>query len=416
MSEIIDNSRMRKDALKHMILQLHEGVAPEAVKKQLSRMMGEVPYGFVVEVEQELISEGLPAEEIQKLCDIHSAALKGIIDLGESPTIPPGHPVDTFKNENRALEKEITALQAVFSELEKMADDNPAAEIADRLSERFNALADVDKHYRRKENLLFPFLEKYGITGPPTVMWGKHDEARELLKAAAEVLRESRAETAGSLKPIVSLVLEPAAAAVNEMIFKEEQILLPMCLDTLTETEWFEIYSQSREIGYCLFAPSADWEPGALDETSKAKKPDTRVQFPSGSFTLDELTATLNTLPFDLTFVDKNDEVRYFTQGEERIFDRNVAILGRKVQMCHPPSSVHIVEQIVNDFKSGKHDRAPFWINLGGKFIHIEYFAVRDDEGNYMGTLEVSQDLTNLRKLEGEQRLLSYGDDNGDGK
>ncbi len=128
------------------------------------------------------------------------------------------------------------------------------------------------------------------------------------------------------------------------------------------------------------------------------------------------MTAVLNTLPFDLTFVDKNDEVRYFTQGKERIFDRNIAILGRKVQMCHPPSSVHIIEKIIDDFKSGKHDQAPFWINLGGKFIHIEYFAVRDDEGKYMGTLEVSQDLTKLRELEGEQRLLSYGDDNGGGK
>ncbi|MCP4566705.1 MAG: DUF438 domain-containing protein [FCB group bacterium] len=411
MSEIIDNSRMRKDALKHMILQLHEGEAPEAVKKQLTRLMGQVPYGFVVEVEQELISEGLPAEEVQKLCDIHSAALKGIIDLEGQPTTPPGHPVDTFKNENRALEKEIAALHEIFPEIEKLPDSHHAAETAFRLSERFNALMEVDKHYRRKENLLFPFLEKYGITGPPTVMWGKHDETRDLLKAAIEALRECSDETAESLKPIVTLVLEPAVASVAEMIFKEEQILFPMCMDTLTETEWFDIYSQSREIGYCLFAPETDWEPGALDDAAKAKKPDTRVQFPSGSMSLDEMTAVLNTLPFDLTFVDKNDEVRYFTQGKERIFDRNVAILGRKVQMCHPPSSVHVVEKIVEDFKSGKHDQAPFWITLGGKFIHIEYFAVRDSEGEYMGTLEVSQNLTGLRKLEGEQRLLSYTDD-----
>jgi DUF438 domain-containing protein len=132
------------------------------------------------------------------------------------------------------------------------------------------------------------------------------------------------------------------------------------------------------------------------------------INMPTGNFTLQELTNVLNILPFDLTFVDKDDKVRYFSHGKKRIFDRSKAILMRDVRMCHPPHSVHIVEQIVSDFKSGKADSAPFWINLGGKFIHIEYFAVRDSEGNYMGTLEVSQDLTGLRALEGEQRLLNY--------
>jgi len=127
--------------------------------------------------------------------------------------------------------------------------------------------------------------------------------------------------------------------------------------------------------------------------------------------TPEELTAILNTIPFDLTFVDKDDTVRYFTQGRERVFDRNRAILGRKVQMCHPPGSVHIVQQILEDFKSGKESRSPFWITLKGRFIQIEYFALRSKHGDYLGTLEVSQDLTEKRALTGEQRLLSYGKD-----
>ena len=133
-----------------------------------------------------------------------------------------------------------------------------------------------------------------------------------------------------------------------------------------------------------------------------------KIQLPSGSFTVNELTAVLNNIPFDLTFVDKDDRVRFFTQGKERIFARNRAILGREVQRCHPPSSAHIVEEILDDFKSGRQDSAAFWLNMGEKFIHIEYFAMRDKNNNYLGTLEVSQNLTEKRKLTGEQRLLDY--------
>lgn len=133
------------------------------------------------------------------------------------------------------------------------------------------------------------------------------------------------------------------------------------------------------------------------------------IKLPSGSFTVEELTVLLNTLPVDITFVDRNDKVRYFTQGSHRIFDRNRAILGRDVRMCHPPQSVHVVDKILADFKSGKESSAPFWIQMGGKFIYINYFPLHDKEGNYLGTIEFSQDIAPLRALEGEQRLLSYG-------
>jgi DUF438 domain-containing protein len=149
-------------------------------------------------------------------------------------------------------------------------------------------------------------------------------------------------------------------------------------------------------------------EGGLHKEIKKATAAGGRVQMPTGSFTLEELIATFSTLPFDMTFVDKDDTVRYFTPGRERIFDRSRAILGRKVQYCHPPKSVHIVNQIVRDFKAGKEDRARFWINMRGRMIYICYYAMRDADGSYLGTLEVTQDLTEARALEGEQRLLAY--------
>jgi DUF438 domain-containing protein len=411
MSELIENTRKKKDLLKHMIHQLHDGQAPDAVRTRLARLMGEVPYRLVVEVEQELMSEGLPMEGVLDLCDIHTAALRGQISHEGAKTAPPGHPIHTLKEENRALKWELDSLDKLFDAVAQLGDEDDAGELMSQVQVRFNALADVEKHYLRKENLLFPHLEKHGITGPSTVMWGKHDETRELLKAGLEALGETLKSRGSEARSVVELVLKPVKTSIEEMILKEEEILFPMSLDKLSESEWYSIDQQSPEIGFCLYDPTEAWRPQTLTEEPEAAQGEGRIRLPSGSFTSAELNLILNSIPFDLTFVDKDDRVRYFTQGRERIFSRSRAILGRKVQMCHPPSSVHIVEQILDDFHAGRESRAPFWINLKGRFIHIEYFALRDENGNYLGTLEVSQDLTEKRALEGDQRLLSYAKD-----
>ncbi len=410
MSELINNARQKKDLLKHMILQLHEGVAPQEVKVQLARLMGRVPYNDVVEVEQELISEGLPQEEVLRLCDIHTLALKGQIEPEQPADVPPGHPVHTFREENKALERVIAQLENSYNDAASLAENAPGEERIGQMRFHFASLCDVEKHYKRKENLLFPYLEKHGITGPPTVMWGKHDETREFLKGAIEALEGAKGISAGELDALIKIIFRPASEAVKEMIYKEENILLPMCLDKLTEEEWYHIYRQSLEIGFCLYDPTMPWHPAKIDIKAEEVSATGRIQLPSGSFTIAELTQLLNTIPFDLTFVDKDDTVRFFTQGQERIFARNRAILGRQVQLCHPPSSVHIVQKIIDDFRTGKQNRAAFWINMHGKFISIEYFALRDEAGEYLGVLEVSQDLTAKRALQGEQRLLNHGE------
>ncbi|HPS62912.1 MAG TPA: DUF438 domain-containing protein [Bacteroidales bacterium] len=408
MSELINNSQGRKELLKHMILQLHEGVAPEAVRARMIDLMSRIPYGEVVEVEQELISEGLPESEVLRLCDIHSQALEGHIDLSGMKIVAPGHPVDTFRRENRELEKVVARLTELFAGLETIVAADGGETWLNQVKSLFNSLMDVDKHYRRKENLLFPFLEKYGITGPPKVMWGKHDEIRDQLKNAIQALNMPGSLTAEALQIKAELSLIPAAKAITDMIMKEEEILFPMTLDKLNETDWYDIYRQTNEIGYCLYDPDVTWKPQGVTLAEETSAEEGTINLPSGKFTAEELMAIFNTLPVDITFVDRNDKVKYFSQGKERIFDRNRAILGRDVRMCHPPSSVHIVDQIVGDFRSGKADSAPFWIQMGGKFIHIEYFALRNEKGEYLGTLEMSQDLTEKRKLSGDQRLLSY--------
>lgn len=408
MSELINNSNHRKEMLKHLILQLHSGEAPEVIKNRLIELLRSIPYDEVVQVEQELISEGLPEEEILKFCDIHTAVLDDSIDTSNQKIAPSGHPVDTYKKENKELQKAIAQIREMYSHLANISA-NDKRQYLIGLKSLLNQVSDVDKHYRRKEYLLFPFLEKHGITGPPKVMWGKHDEVRELLKATHEIINVNNEIEISELQSAIVYVIEPALSAVEGMILKEEEILLPMAMDTLSEAEWYEAYQQSPEIGFCIYDPQDDWKPEIESISDIEYSSDKgRIILPTGSFDIAELTTLFNYLPMDITYVDKDDKVRFFSLGEHRIFDRNRAIIGRDVQLCHPPGSVHIVEQILSDFKSGKESKAAFWINFKGMFVYIEYIALRDKDNNYLGVIECTQDLTKYRKLEGEQRLLSY--------
>lgn len=408
MSELINNSRSRKEKLKEILLQIHHGGSTEAVQNELLLSLSQIPYGEVVEVEQELIAEGLPESEIMDLCDSHSAVLEGRVDLSALKPVAEGHPVDVFRKENEEIRNLTKSILALISQIRR----EPSESITDKLIKLrglFNTLYDVDKHYQRKEYLLFPYLEKKGITGPPKVMWGKHDEIRELIKGSIEVLQTTEM-TKEEFRAVAELVLELAAEGAKEMITKEEEILFPMSLDELTEADWYEISKQSLEIGFCLYDPLVTWKPEWAEEQSinESQKSGSHIQLPSGSFSAEEIMTILNTLPVDITFVDKDDKVKYFSQSAERIFQRNRAILNRDVRHCHPPASAHIVDKIIDDFKSGRQNSAPFWINMGGKMIHIEYFALRNDKGEYLGTLEVSHNITPYRELEGEQRILSY--------
>jgi hypothetical protein len=410
-SELIDGGGLApKDLLKHLILELHVGAAPAQVQRQLVRMLGRVPYGLVVEVEQELIEDGLPPEEVTRLCHLHGAALEGAIDLSDAREAPPGHPVHTFRRENAALRAEIDALAAAAARLDALPGEAPAREALLDVRARANALADVEKHYLRKEHLLFPYLEKHGITGPPKVMWAKHDEARALLRGALDALAAAGDASLADARSVVALAVRPAAQAIRDMVEREENILLPMSLDTLDELEWWEIARQSAEIGFCLVDPEEGWRPASAPAAQADEGGGGRIRLPTGTLGVAELEAILNALPVDATFVDAEDRVRYFTQGRDRVFSRSRAVLGRKVQHCHPPSSVDTVDRILAGFRAGREDRAAFWIQLRGRFVHIEYVALRDAAGTYLGCLEVTQDLTDKRALQGEQRLLSWSD------
>ena len=337
-------------------------------------------------------------EEVQRLCDVHAAVFKGSIEEPKADlTQLPGHPVNTLKEENRALKELIeTRIMPKLSFL--------SADKLEGLAEDFDQLSKIDIHYLKKENLMFPYLEKYGVTAPPKVMWGVDDEIRGLIREVSSMLKRDGVDLKQLQKKAETTIVK-----VSEMIYKEENILVPMLVEHLSPDEWKNIADESYGFGFCLINEPPKWEPERKKQPVAVRPAaeEGRISLPTGSFTVQELAAMLNTLPFDITYVDKNDEVKYFSQGAHRFFPRTTAVLGRKVVNCHPPASMHIVEGIVSDFKNGRKDHEDFWIKKGDYYIYIRYFAVRDENGEYLGTVEVTQDIAPIQKITGEKRLVS---------
>jgi DUF438 domain-containing protein len=413
MSELINNREKRVQTLKEVILHLHRGEAPAAVRGRLAALVSEVDAGEIAAMEQQLMAEGMSHKEVQSLCDLHADVLKDVMARPELPVpLAPGHPVHQFRAENLALGAAAHAARQQVKRLTALPDDGRFDDERLTTLGAFEPLLEVDKHYQRKEHLVFSVLERHGTTGPSKVMWGKDDEVRELLRSAIAALREESVSGA-ELKLLAGTVLDPAISALEGMIYKEEKILLPMALGVFTEDEWGEIFQQSPEYGWCLVAPGTGYRPPVARRVEGAVKlpPAQAVQFPTGTLSFEQLLGVFSTLPVDITFVDRDDRVAFFSEGPDRVFARSRAIIGREVKHCHPPKSVHVVERIVDDFKTGRQSVAEFWIEFHGRFVHIRYFAVRDSAGAYLGTIEVTQDLTRLRALEGERRLLAYGEE-----
>lgn len=398
MSELINNREYRKNTLKSILAQLHEGKTVDEVGELFSKAFDGVSAEEISQAEQALIQEGLPIAEVQRLCDVHAEVFKGSIEEIHQPiefSSIPGHPANTLKQENRAIEELITRLRSTLAEAE-------GSDIWVRFAEGLNRLfTGVDIHYKKKENLLFPYMEQYGITAPPKVMWGVDDEIRDLLRVVQTTPEEELPQKA-----------EEAFTKAMDMIFKEENILLPILQENLTQDEWKSVADESAEFGYCLIGDVPEWKPQPSDSTPIVQRSDETVTegivaLPTGSFTIEELVCLLNTLPIDVTFVGKDDTVRYFSQSNERIFPRTPSVIGRNVSNCHPPASVHVVEKLVEDFKRGAKASEDFWIRMGDKYILIRYFAVRDTKGEYLGVLEVTQNIAPIQEITGEKRLIT---------
>lgn len=409
MSEIIDNKANRIRVLKDIITHLHAGNPPEQVQRQMREIVKQTDASEIMAMEQELMAEGMPVEEVRSMCDLHSQVTRDVlVQIPARTEITPGHPIDTFRRENAALRSVMALMKTAIAKLQNQPDGVDPAPIVLRLRQSFNELMDVDKHYQRKEHALFSCLERHGIAGPSKVMWAKDDDIRSMLKQLGQSLHPASAAIAGWKATILNTA-QAALDAVEEMIYKEENILFPMSLQTLSEDEWAEIWSASPKYGWCIVEPQQGYAPALSAAVESMNVPHSgALMLPTGNVSLEQLTGIFATLPIDLTFVDADDRVAFFTEGPDRVFARSKAIIGRKVQNCHPPKSVETVDQILSDFRAGRQNVAEFWINFEDKFVHVRYFAVRTREGRYLGTVELTQDLTPLRALEGERRLLQY--------
>jgi len=401
MSEFINNSKIREAQLKQLIRDIHKGLPLEEAKIKFKHDFGSITTEEIVALEQSLIADGMAVTEVMRLCDVHAAVFDGSIeDIHKKKELTdiPGHPAKIFKDENNRLEK------LIKEELEPYLDktDNMSQLM---LRVGIERLMQITNHYARKEYLFFPGLEKKGINSIPQVMWGVDDEIREMIKSLHTRLGASEANLME-----ISQSIKVTLTKVKDMIVKENNILLPKLVETLSFYDWIQADKGSADIGYFLEKPQETWAKEDADSNIKPVQPKAvfdEVKFDAGALNPVELNSLLNTLPFDMTFVDKDGNVKYFTQGKERIFSRPLTIIGRHVSMCHPPKSVHIVEAIVESFRSGKKDHEDFWINMGPMFVYIRYFAVRDKNANYLGTLEVTQNIKPIRELEGEKRLVS---------
>ncbi len=403
MAEALEKEK-RKEIMKDIIRQLHEGMSAEEAKARFEKEVGSVTSAEIAEIEQALMDEGVAPEEIKKFCNVHALIFESALEKAVTKEESPAHPLYLMKLDNREIEKITADLKNLLAQKDNYSLDQFKTKVSTLLAK----LRNLDIHYTWKEQVLFPYLEKYAFFGPSKVMWGKDDEIREMMNQA--ILANESLKEDGDLEKLINNNLQPLIAEVEGMIFKEEKILFPTSMEKLSIQDWVEILKETERIGFGFIAKPEETQ-ALIAELQRAVIEEPRVResyisFPTGELSFDELMGIFRTLPVDITFIDKNDRVKFFSEGPNRIFLRTKSIIGRQVQNCHPPKSVHVVEQILKSFKEGRRNNVDFWINYRGKDVYIRYFAVRDPEGNYLGTLEISQDISTIKKLEGEKRLL----------
>lgn len=405
----------KKKMLKEMIKELHSGAPPQQIKEKFKQALANVSSLEISQIEQELVQEGMPREEIHRLCEVHMLVFQEQLE-SQRPEIPTENPVNILQEEHKIMIQLTEMLKTIAKNVQRAPIKTELTEDIAHLKHVKEDLVDSEKHYLREENVLFPMLEKHGVTEPPAIMWTEHNRIREEKKKFFMLVDEYSTLDFHDFKAQLAEAADVLSELLSSHFFKENNILFPTAMKVVTNDEWAKIRKEFDNIGYCRFTPQHLIRPTPQVERMEKEKPGLihmpteLLQFDTGESSKAQVESILKTLPFDVTFVDKDDIVRYFNKSE--IFLRTKSIIGRRVQQCHPQKSVHIVNQILESFKAGKKDVAEFWIPMdnSARLIHIRYFAVRDKDRNYMGTMEVTQDITAIKKIEGEKRLLDWKD------
>jgi PAS domain S-box-containing protein len=402
-------SEDKKKLLKDIISQLHAGIPPQELKERFKQVLEGVSSEEIARVEQELVEEGMPREELQRLCDLHMAVFSDQLGKQELK-VPAGHPLKILMEEHRIILQLLQKLSTASDVVGQACDLVYVGDDLTQMKKTVEELSDAEKHYLREENVLFPVLEKHGISEPPAIMWMEHDKIREKKKQIYAMVERYRAEDFQEFKKDLVENVRSLNSMVSDNVFKENTILYPAALKVIPENEWDDMRKDFDEIGYCCFTPkelmgSAATMKGVANAASEGEG---TMQFETGSLSKEEVKAILDTIPIDISFVDADDAVKYFNKADKRTFVRTKSVIGRKVQKCHPEKSVHVVNRIIDAFRSSRKDSAEFWITMNDHLVHIRYFAVRGENSKYLGTLEVTQDITDIKKIEGQRRLLDW--------
>ena len=421
----------RKALIAQYLERLNDGEDIESVREDFARNFKDVSGGEISTAEQELIAGGVPMEKVLRLCDVHASLFEGHVSCAHNTGAveeTPGHPVWTMRQENDRIMAFINdRVKPDVKRTRMLTEASSAAEregIVAILKADMEAFDEVFIHYKRKEELLFPHLERHNITGPSKVMWGKDDEVRNAVHGAEALLETAYGEYDSQLLAGVADYLDEAVEGALSMASKEENVLIPLSLEHRSATQWTQIASEENEFGHAFGVNPPTWHADPLElandklnemeatvsgentenSSDTRTSQDETIRLSTGEFTLAQLEAVFATIPLDITFVDANDKTCYFSHGDTRAFPRPKSCLGRDVYDCHPPKSQEAVRRILTEFKSGKRDVSEFWFKAMGKFLYVRYFAVRDEEGNYLGALETTQDIGPIKALEGENR------------
>lgn len=397
MSEFTSNKHERLRQLKELFYSVMEKQDPVNAVRRSQQAIDQSTPSDVIDLVDELVREGVPMIDlktgINKFLNLLGKRLKSLPELKpEAGTFL----YCCFRN-NAELDWRLKAFRPRIRQLnERSGDAKLRMEVRSQLTE----LLEYGRYYEIKENILFPLLEKnwsnFRCLG---VMWSFHDDIRRNLRALAEAVGSERFDIREFNRLIGDVYFNMYAIR-----FREEKILFPYVVETLGENALEPLFREALEEGFPYYTPEG--APGGSQRLRPSS--DGKTDLGTGQLSAEQIMLIFNHLPVDITYVDENNKVKYFSTPARRIFKRSGAIIGRDVRNCHPPESVHVVERIVEAFRDGSQDHASFWISIKGEMILIQYFAVRDSAGAYRGVIEVSQEISGIRALKGERRLLDW--------
>ncbi len=411
MSEFLTESKV--EYLTDIIRQMCSGSNPEKEVQQFTEHCESISGEEVTAVFNQLSQENIRYENNDQVINFYHTVIDEKVAAHSLNRFAPGHPVRVYLEENRLQRR----LFKEASQLDPRQDKEQFLTV-------FNKICTVELHFVRKENQLFPMLEKHGWDSPSKNMWAFHDDIRAELKKVRQALEADDLDLVVKMFPYV-------ISEMQRLIGVEEERLLPNAMEMLEESEWEDMRLGDEEIGWMLdktpppypaVTEASEPEEAVAEEAPKPRRMKSTPKrakelpfsienadhFDEGYLTPEQVNLIFKFLPVDITYVNEDDRVVFYNRGDDRVFPRSANIIGREVKLCHPPKSVDQVLRILEEFKAGTKDHADFWINMRGKFIHIRYFAVRDAQKNYRGVIEMSQDVTEIRALEGEQRLLDW--------